>query len=447
MFIPQTQVSKYLLGSIPRSPDDGAGSGTGVDAGDKGGGAGDGAADAGGKDGAAGDDGTSGGEGPGSGRTPLRRQLEKNFDEARRADTEDRGDGRGAGGRFAPRAGGHRVGERGEEGGEAGDGADKEAADKAAADAAAAAGGADKTAAPPAGWSKEAKDTWAALPDAVKAAAHKREEDMAKGVEELKGKYKALDDALTPHMEAIRKNNHTPAAAVAQLFNWFQALASNPDVAFPALAKSFNYDLAKPAAKPAADAAKTAADGAGADAAAAAAAADGVAIPPQLQAHIDGLIEKVGALEKQLGGKVSALESTFQQQSEAKTNEVLISWSKDKPHFEDVRGMMAQLIASGAVPMKDGRVDLDGAYDAAIWANPVVREKVVAEQAAKKAADAEAAAKKTREAEQAQANKSRRAAVSVTGGAPGSAVLPGQKPGKGKSVRESLKEAMEEVAR
>ena len=159
---------------------------------------------------------------------------------------------------------------------------------------------------------------------------------------------------------------------------------------------------------------------------------------------INQITNKLGQLENAFAQKIGAVESTFQQQSEAKTQEVLMNWAKDKPHFEKVRVLMSQLIASGAVPLKDGRVDLDGAYDAAIYANPEVRGALQADQAKAAQAATVAAAAKEKAAQQAAADKARKSNVSLAPSAPGQPVAPKAK--KGRSVRESLKDAMEELA-
>jgi hypothetical protein len=307
---------------------------------------------------------------------------------------------------------------------------------------------APKTAAP-AAWPKEAKETWAALPPAVQAAVLKRETDVQKGVDELKGKYAEIDGAIAPHIDAIRRHGHTPAQAVNQMFSWFHALAGNPDVAFPALLRSFNFDPRRlvpqqqqqPVAQPGNQQPQAAAVGADGKPIAAAQPAD--AVPPAVQNYINQITNKLSQLENAFSQKIGAVENTFQQQSEAKTQEVLMNWAKDKPHFEKVRVLMSQLIASGAVPLKDGRVDLDGAYDAAIYANPEVRGSLQAEQ--QKAAQAAqiAAAAKEKAAQQAAADKARKTNVSLAPSAPGQAPAPKAK--KGRSVRESLKDAMEEL--
>lgn len=296
------------------------------------------------------------------------------------------------------------------------------------------------TAAPTA-WPKEAKEAWAALPAPVQAAVLKREVDTQKGVDELKGKYTELDQAIAPHVDAIRRHGHTPAQAVNQMFAWFQALAGNPDVAFPALLRSFNFDpqrlAPKPAAQPAAAQSAAGADGKKPD-------QPDAPIPPAVQQYIDGITGKLAQLENAFTQQIGAVQSTFQQQSEAKTQEVLMNWAKDKPHFEKVRVLMSQLIASGAVPLKDGRVDLDGAYEQAIWANPEVRAEV--QQAAQAEAEKQRkiAAEKEKKAQQDAADKARKADVSLRPSAPGEAPVPKGK--KGRTVRESLREAMEELA-
>ena len=289
---------------------------------------------------------------------------------------------------------------------------------------------------PPVGWPKEAKNEWQRLPPTVQAAVSKREQDTQKGVDELKKRYEDIDKTLAPHLEAIRRHGHTPAQAVGQLFSWFEALAQNPDQAFPALAKSFNYDLAKSAGTSSAPAAATPAqtNGQAGEQTQEPSATATNELNPQLKQMID-----------QITQKVTGLEFTFAQQNEAKTQEVLNLWSKDKPHFTEVRGMMAQLIASGAIPLKDGRVDLDGAYEAAIWAHPEVRAKVLAAQTAAHEAKLEEALEKKQRAQQEAANKARRAAVSLAPAAPSAGAGKGAIK-KGKSVRDSLKDAMDELS-
>ena len=69
---------------------------------------------------------------------------------------------------------------------------------------------------------------------------------------------------------------------------------------------------------------------------------------------------------------------------------------------------MASGIASGAVPLKNGAVDLDGAYQFASAADPEIREQLYAERSAAE-----------RKAQREQAERARRAGSSLGGAAPG----------------------------
>jgi hypothetical protein len=378
-------------------------------------------------------------DGPGSGRSELRKQLEKSVDSARKAQEPE----------AKPRAKGKYVSTaRKEEVQGAETAAEPAEAEAEAAPAEEAA--AEPAVAAPEGWAKEAKAEWENLPPAVQAAVTKREVDMAKGVEQIQKKYAEIDQVIQPRMETIRRHGHTPAQAVNQLFAWFEALSANPNTAFPALAESFKYNLRsipglipqeliqlwqekqkggqpaqQPGTQPAADAQPAG------------------EIPPGVQKYIDEMRQELAGLKEGFTNQLGQLSTSFQQQSQAKTEEILANWSKDKPYFEDVRRTM---IASQEVPpLPNGAADLDRAYDMALWANPEIREKLRADERQK--ADAELKAKQAaeRKAQQEQADKARRVqGGSLTAGAPGAPTLP-VKGKKGKSVSESLREAISEL--
>lgn len=375
-------------------------------------------------------------DGPGSGRSRLRQDLERGFADARKAVTVKRDQESGkfkkgdqVGSRLSnlPDSGGGQAPQEAEDN-QVNVGVDNQVNDEGEVGAA------------PEGWAAEAKELWAQLPPTVRAAVLKREEDGEKGVKALKAKYAELDQILGPRAQVIQSYGKTPAQAVDQLFAWFDALGANPDVAFPALAKSFGYDLRRlmprPQQRPQAQQQQP-----------------GNQQPANAQGQpqegqqplIDPRVQSW--LQQQFGGlqqRYQQLESQLQANNQAKTEEALAIWSKDKPHYEDVRERMAYLIGSGAVPLKDGKVDLDGAYDAAVWSMPEVRAKIVAEQNRAAAAAAKAKQEAERKAQAEQAEKARRAATSVPISAPG---LPAQQANgqtrKGKSVKETLMEAIE----
>lgn len=276
----------------------------------------------------------------------------------------------------------------------------------------------------PEGFSKEAKAEWQQTPNNVRAAILKRVEDMNKGVNDLKQKYSELDQVLSPRLELFRRHGHTPAAAVNQMFLWFDALANNPDQAFPALAQSFKYDM------------KRVLNGA----------APAVAPKEQEQPQSEPWKTEIEGFRGQVNQTLQGLMQQFQQSQMAKTEEVLSTWAKDKPYFEDVRQTMAHFVQSGLALGANGQVDLDKAYDMAVYALPDTRAKIGAQQEAEKAKAAADKARKEKDAQQAQADKARRAAGgAVRTSAPGEVVPANQRKGKGKSVSESLREAIAEA--
>lgn len=359
-------------------------------------------------------------------RRSLREELENSFNEARQ--DQDREEKRDEHGRFLkgnkppPR-------QRPPEGTQAA----PETADHTAPEAPldTVAPEADKpTTQPPTGWPKEAKAEWNVLSPTIQQAVLKREQDTQKGVDELKAKYSDIDRALEPHIQAIRNHGHSPAQAVKQLFDWFQALAQNPKEAFPALAKSFNYDLNQTAGSPSPAGAQPAQTGEPTQ--------DASQATEEVPLRVK---QEMEALRKE----VTTLASSWREQTEAQTHQALNQWAKDKEHFSEVRGDMAQLIQSGVIPLKDGRVDLDTAYDRAIWANPDIRMKLMAKQQADFEAKQEALLERKQKAQQEAANKARRAATSIAPRAPSADAGKSAKKA-GKSVRESLRDAMEELS-
>jgi hypothetical protein len=129
---------------------------------------------------------------------------------------------------------------------------------------------------------------------------------------------------------------------------------------------------------------------------------------------------------------------TFQQhvnsQQQQQVNDVLAKWPADKPHYERVRRMMGQLIQTGVVPLKDGSVDLDGAYEVAVRMDPELHNQIISERVAG-----------DRRALSERAQKAKRAGVSMAPSSPGAgASAAAAKRPKGRSVRESLYDAIDE---
>src|SRR5882672_2191814 len=255
-----------------------------------------------------------------------------------------------------------------------------------------------ETQAAPTAWSKEAKAAFTHLPDHVKKAVVKREADVEKGIKNLKDSYKEIDEAIAPYVPMIRQFQKTPGQAITQLFSWFDALAKNPDEAFPALIKSYKYNpdamLAKygyvrkqqPQQQPNGQVQPGQAQPNGQVQPGQQQQPGGEVVSPAVQAYINKIEQQLNGFQQQVGQQFNSLGQYYQEQNAAKTQEMLEQWAKDKPHFDRVRVMMGHLLTpdqnsgQAAVPLRDGKVDLDAAYDMAVHAMPEIRDAVWADR-------------------------------------------------------------------
>src|SRR3954468_706940 len=147
-------------------------------------------------------------DGPGSGRGELRKQLEASAEQERKGREKREAKPKES----TRKTVNHQVDEEADEPEQTEDEGEEQSKDAEA----------PKEKVPDA-FAKEAKAEWARTPAPVRAAILKREQDMAKGVQELKQRYTELDQVLSPRVELFRRHGHTPAAAVNQMFLWFDA--------------------------------------------------------------------------------------------------------------------------------------------------------------------------------------------------------------------------------
>lgn len=306
---------------------------------------------------------------------------------------------------------------------------------------------------PPASWSKSSRAEWDALPASIQKEVLKREADTARGVEELKKRHNDeltawksrnadLEEAIRPYEDAIQQSGRTKGQVVKDLLDWNMALVGpNKVQAFQALARTFGVDPTQLSGVAAAQVPQDAA-------------ANGSQSPAPPQ-YVDRSWEPA---IRSVAQRLEQFESQSAAQRQATAEQVVHNWAKDKVHFERVRGLMAQLVEQDAKMggvrfLRDGQIDMDGAYEAAIWADPAVRSDLLREQreqqeaAVKEAAErmkAEADARIMAEKQRADAERARRAAVSLRPSAPVSGVngaAPGSIPSR-ESVRESIKRAL-----
>lgn len=280
---------------------------------------------------------------------------------------------------------------------------------------------------------KEVLALWDKLPQEAQAVFAKREADMLKGVEKIQSELKPIKDAFAPVMGQLQQLGKTPAEATQQLLAWQAALA-NPRTqaeAFRALARAHNFDISTLIAP-----------------------SPNGATPNQAsQPQAPDPVIAVRQYLDPLANKVQALESEYQRQARERVESDIRTFSKDKPHFEQVKVAMGHLMQSGLAQGDTPKEAFDKAYEMACRADQEVfnliqqeeqakREaeaKAQAEAAAKKAAD-EAEAKRKREAE--EVARARRAAVGPRSGSP-VGMAQANRSAK-QSVRDTLREALRE---
>jgi hypothetical protein len=276
---------------------------------------------------------------------------------------------------------------------------------------------------PPTSWTAAEKQLWTQLPDAAKTAVLRHDQNTSKGVAELRTRYQEIDTAVAPYKAVMTQNNVTPGQAISQLFKWHMELAGpNKIEAFRQLAKSFGVDPATIAAAPATT--EKPAD-----------ANPDNSIPENLRPVITNLETRLKTFEERESAAMqNAAKQTWQ------------NWSKDKPHAETVRGLMANLINSDLAliqagqpqisnTIKNGSIDMDAAYEAAKYAHKEVREALIQEDQAKRDKEARAAAE-----------KARKAGASLKSGAPAGPISASSNAApRNETVAESIKRALAEV--
>lgn len=283
----------------------------------------------------------------------------------------------------------------------------------------------------PANLPKEVTENWDKLPSNVQTYLTKQQKELTDAKSNM-GRMQAhtrdLDAVLTQYEPAIRQLGVTPAQTVDRLFQWMNALAGpHKNVAIRQLAESFGISLEQ---------------------------SDQTQDNSQQQQQqvvsdprIDALIASQQKQEQQL-----------QQQRERSAASTVNNWAglqsdgtyKNKPHYGKVRNLMANLLAGGTIPMLvdpisgEEKLDLDAAYDAAVYANTETR--ALLEQEKQEEAKKEAEAKKQQNVQKLKAAKN--AGSSIKPGAPAGNPNANPLPKKGQngtvSVRDSIRHAIRE---
>lgn len=244
----------------------------------------------------------------------------------------------------------------------------------------------------PKSYKKEYADIFKDLSPEWRKYLHERESETEKGFSRLNnqlGSYKFLNDAFTQRQQKLSGYGiNKQQEWIEQLIKIEDALESDPAATIKALAEAYGINNEN---KP--------------------------SNPQETQ-----YLGKIRQLEQSIGS-LQQFVNQSQQESAQKAFESFIgakdeSGASKHPYFEDVREGMSALLSQGAAK------DLEEAYEKAVWLNPEVREKVIAQRA-----QAELQAKA------AEAQKAKAAAFSPKGKA-----VPEQ---TGLSLREELEKGFE----
>lgn len=197
----------------------------------------------------------------------------------------------------------------------------------------------------PQAWKKEMESHWGPLSPDVKKYIQSREEDIKKGILQYSDGHKRWNDLVTPFQETLAKYPQVNPVQLMQnlVRNHLSVVNATPEqrrALVAQIAKGYGVDLG---------------------------ASPGASAPA---APVD---PRVDALESTLRGMIEA-----QQKASYESNlKVVESFAADPKNkfFPEVADDIMRLLQSGVVN------ELPAAYEMAIWSNPAVRAKVMAEQA------------------------------------------------------------------
>ena len=194
----------------------------------------------------------------------------------------------------------------------------------------------------PKSWPKETKESWATIPQAAKDQIKLREKQMLDGLDQYKGDAnygKAFKDVLTPYQNIIRETGLNETQAVQYLMNAHVSLTSGSKEqrlsAYQQLGRNLGLEM------------PTTQSG------------EQTAVDPKIR-EFESRVER---MEREANDRRMAEQNAVQE----KTRSEVDKFATDNPYFDEVAEEVAIFIKGG--------LQLKEAYEKAIWANPVTRQK------------------------------------------------------------------------
>lgn len=198
--------------------------------------------------------------------------------------------------------------------------------------------------APPQSWAKEYHDDWAKMPRRAQEYYQTREKQMLDGLEQYKqfaGYGRNLQEAFKPYQESLKQQGLDEVKAVQYLLNAHQKL-SDQDINrrreyFQELGRLYGVDFAQNA--------------------------QNQAQTPE----IAPLLEKITGIESVL----NSLRQREYETTQKSVREQVDKFASDPahPYFDEVSEHIVKLLNAG--------YNLDAAYETAVYANPVTRQKEI----------------------------------------------------------------------
>ena len=249
---------------------------------------------------------------------------------------------------------------------------------------------------PPKAWGKERNDLWNTLPQAAKDFLLTREDQISQGFQQ----YGPIKQFFDRHQPLFQQIGVQPSQFMENAVSWHQAF-SNPQTR-EAAAREFlaSYGINPSTSPPSSEAVQQPFD------------------VNSLQPLIQNQVQQA----------ITPLQQQLQAAQQEKIASEILSWAKDKPHFEKVREQMGRFV------LANPQATLDEAYQQAIWANPTIRDELNKTEFDKRM-----------KAEQERSQKAKSATVSTPSRAPSNAY--GQKVnGDDKSVRADILRALDQLS-
>lgn len=228
----------------------------------------------------------------------------------------------------------------------------------------------------PLGLPKEIRDNWNDIPSDAQlyiAKSQKEFNDLKARTGQIVAQYREYDNVLAPYLPQMQKIGVTPVAVIDRLLKYSDALAGPQKYqAIQILAKDFNIDLSKFGTSN-----STQTNNNEQDQLEDQYYDDQYYQDPVVNQKLDAVLDRFDALDRQQRkANDSAAEETINNWAGL---DVATNQYTKKPYFPYVRQSMFQLLSNGTVPINNGQIDLDAAYNTACYLNPEIRERMAQE--------------------------------------------------------------------